>query len=227
MSGEPEIAVPARAMGDPARARMLSALLGERALSAGELARIARLSPSSTSEHLHVLAEAGLVLVDNQGRHRYYRLANSDVARAIESLQAIAPLAQVNSLRAHRASREMREARTCYDHLAGDLGLRVTDLLHREGIIDQLEVGSVGQPPKPFPDNQIVRALGLRESEGSRRPWTRGCLDWTGRRPHAAGQVGAQVLSAFRANGWITPRPDSRAVQLTTIGERRLQELES
>lgn len=214
-------------MGDPARARMLSALLGERALSSGELARVARLSPSSTSEHLHVLAEAGLVLVDNQGRHRFYRLANSDVARAIESLQAIAPLAQVNSLRAHRAAREMREARTCYDHLAGDLGLRVTDLLHREGIIDELEVGSVGQQPKPFPDNHIVRALALRESEGSRRPWTRGCLDWTGRRPHAAGQVGAQVLAAFRANGWITPRPDSRAVLLTTTGERRLQELES
>lgn len=227
MSGEPEIAVPARAMGDPARARMLSALLGERALSAGELARIARLSPSSTSEHLHVLAEAGLVLVDNQGRHRYYRLANSDVARAIESLQAIAPHAEVNSLRQHRASREMREARTCYDHLAGDLGLRLTDLLHQGGIIDELDVGSVGHQPKPFPDNQIVRALGLHESEGSRRPWTRGCLDWTGRRPHAAGQVGAQVLSAFRANGWITPRPGSRAVQLTTIGERRLQELES
>jgi DNA-binding transcriptional ArsR family regulator len=226
MSGEPEIAIPARAIGDPARARMLSALLGERALSSGELARVARLSPSSSSEHLRVLAEAGLVLVDTQGRHRFYRLANSDVARAIESLQAIAPLAQINSLRGHRASREMREARTCYDHLAGDLGLRLTDLLHQGGIIDQLEVGSIGLRPKPFPDNHIVRALGLHESDGSRRPWTRGCLDWTGRRPHAAGQVGAQVLSTFRSHGWITPRPDSRAVQLTTIGERRLQELE-
>jgi DNA-binding transcriptional ArsR family regulator len=102
---------------------MLSALFGHRALASGELARIARLSASTTSEHLRVLADAGLVLVDNQGRHRYYRLANSDVARAIESLQAIAPLAQVSSLRQHRASREMREARTCYDHLAGDLGL--------------------------------------------------------------------------------------------------------
>lgn len=227
MSGEPEIAVPARAIGDPARARMLSALLGERALSSGELGRIARLSPSSTSEHLHLLAEAGLVLVDNQGRHRFYRLANSDVARAIESLQAIAPLARISSLRQHRASREMREARTCYDHLAGDLGLRLTDLLHQGGIIDELVVGSVGQPPKPFPDNHIVRTLGLREPDGSRRPWTRGCLDWTGRRPHAAGQVGAQVLAAFRANGWITPRPDTRAVQLTTAGEHLLQELES
>lgn len=226
MSGEPDIAVPARALGDPARSRIAQVLLGNRAIPAGELARIAGLSASTTSEHLRVLTDAGIVTVDQHGRNRYYRLTNSNVSHAIEALQAIAPRLEIRSLRQHLVSEQLREGRTCYDHLAGDLGLRLTDLLVREGIIAELEVGRVSHPPEPLPTGPVVTMLGIGPPQG-RRPWARGCLDWTGRRPHVAGQVGAQIITALHAKEWITSRTTSRAVQLTDAGESGLRELEA
>jgi DNA-binding transcriptional ArsR family regulator len=224
--GEPDISVPARALGDPARGRIVSALLGDRSVPAGELARTAGVSASTTSEHLRVLVGAGLLTVDSRGRNRFYRLADSDVSHAIEALQAIAPLTEVRSLRQHRVSEQLRAGRTCYDHLAGDLGLRVTDLLTDAGIVHDLQVGAVSPPAEPFPRGPIVESLGIRPSTGS-RPWARGCLDWTGRRVHVAGQVGAQILTAMESQEWIDRRPDSRAVRLTARGDEQLRELES
>ncbi|MDA8183367.1 MAG: helix-turn-helix transcriptional regulator [Actinomycetota bacterium] len=226
MSGEPDIAVPARALGDPARGRIVSALLGNRAIPAGELARIAGLSASTTSEHLRVLADAEIIIADQRGRNRYYRLTGSDVSHAIEALQAIAPQIEARSLRQHRVSEELRQARTCYDHVAGDLGLRLTDLLVRQKIITELAVGCVTHPPQPFPNGPVATMLGIRPPRG-RRPWARGCPDWTGRRPHVAGQVGAQILTALQATRWITSRVTSRAVELTEAGERGLHQLEA
>jgi DNA-binding transcriptional ArsR family regulator len=225
MSGEPDIAVPAHALGDPARGRIVAALLGQRALPAGELARVAGIAASTASGHLRVLEDAGIVTADHQGRHRYYRLAGSDVSHAIEALMAIAPRTEIRSLKQHRVSAEIRAARTCYDHLAGDLGLRLADLLVREGIVGQLETGVTAGPPDPFPASPVTTALGVQPPHG-RRPWARGCLDWTGRRPHVAGQVGAQVLRTLQASGWITLRATSRAVRLTEAGERGLAEIE-
>lgn len=226
MSGEPDIAVPARALGDPVRARIVTALLGDRALPAGELARAAGVAASTASEHLRHLSAAGVVRAEQQGRHRYYRLAGGHVARAIEALQAIAPRGEVRSLRQHRVSAALREARTCYDHLAGDLGLRITDLLVRHRVVGPLRAGSTTCPPTPFPDGPLVAALGIGPPRG-RRAWARGCQDWTGRRPHVAGQVGAQVLASLRKGAWVVPLRDSRAVRLTEEGERQLRALES
>lgn len=226
MTGEPDIAVPARAIGDPARGRIVQALLGNRAIPAGELARIAGLSASTTSEHLRVLMDAGIVVADQRGRNRYYRLTGSDVSRAIESLQAIAPRIEVRSLRQHRVSEELRFGRTCYDHLAGDLGLRLTDLLVRNGITGELEAGQAADPPEPLPTGPVAMMLGIGPPQG-RRPWARGCLDWTGRRPHIAGQVGARMLTTLRDSGWITSRASSRAVRLTDAGEQILRDLET
>ena len=226
MSGEPDIAIPARALGDPARGLIASALLGNRQIPAGELARAAGVSPSTASEHLHVLRAAGIVEVEHRGRNRFYRLADEDVARAIEALQAIAPTSPVRSLRQSSISIELRSARTCYDHLAGDLGLRIMDLLTATAVVPALAVGSVAQAPQPFPGGVVVEMLGLRAPEG-RRPWVRGCLDWSGRRPHAGGQLGAQVLETFEANGWIVRRRTSRAVRLTPPGESALALLET
>lgn len=226
MRGEPDIAVPARALGDPVRGRMVSALLGGRAIPAGDLARAGGVSASTASEHLRVLQAAGIIAVDRRGRHRFYRLVSSDVARAIEVLQAISPRVEVRSLRQHSVSEELRAARTCYDHLAGDLGLRITDLLTGAGVVADLRIGEPGFPSHPFPSGPIVEALRIQPPQG-RRPWVRGCLDWTGRRAHLAGQLGAQILLAVEEQGWITRRPDGRAVRLRAEGESRLRELEA
>lgn len=226
MSGEPDIAVPARALGDPARGRIVIALLGGRSIPAGDLARAAGVSASTASEHLRVLLAAGIVEVDHRGRHRFFRLASSEVANAVEALQAIAPHTEIRSLRQHHVSEELRAARTCYDHLAGDLGLRMADLLVTSGVVSELTVGESSSPPEPFPQTPLVRALRIRPPHG-RRPWARGCLDWTGRRAHVAGQVGAQIFSAMDAQGWVTRRAGSRAVRLTDLGAARLAELES
>jgi len=226
MDGEPDVSVPARALGDSARGLIASALLGNRQIPAGELARIAGVSPSTASEHLHVLMGAGLIEVENRGRNRFYRLANEDVARAIEALQAVSPTRQVRSLRQSTISADLRSARTCYDHLAGDLGLRFTDLLVAAGITPTLTVGIVANAPQPFPHGVIVETLGLRAPEG-RRPWTGGCLDWSGRRPHAGGQLGAQVLEVLEANNWVARMATSRAVRLTPRGEEATRSLEA
>ena len=226
MRGEPDISAPARALGDPARGRIVTALLGDRAIPASELARIAGVAASTASEHLRVLVNSGIVVVSTQGRNRFFRLANGDVSHAVEALQAIAPRAEIRSLRQHRVSDELRQARTCYDHLAGDLGLRITDLLGAAGVVSGVEVGATAHAPDPFPRGAIVQALGIRPSTGP-RPWLRGCLDWTGRRAHVAGHLGAQILHTMESNEWIVRRPDSRAVRLTTWGSEQLIHLES
>ncbi|WP_435081096.1 ArsR/SmtB family transcription factor [Clavibacter michiganensis] len=225
MSGEPDISVPARALGDPARARMVAALLGDRAMPAGDLAREAGVSASTASEHLRTLLDARLVDVEHRGRNRLYRLAGSEVSRAVEALQGIAPSTEIQSLRAHRVSRELRAGRTCYDHLAGDLGLRVTDLLVGAGVVDIVRIGEPADPLDPFPQGPVVAALGIVPPSG-RRPWVRGCLDWTGRRAHVAGQLGTQVLRSMEAQGWILRPSTGRAVQLTSTGADALALLE-
>lgn len=223
--GEPDVAVPARALGDPARGRIAAALMGGRAFPAGELAQIAGVSASTASEHLRILIEANIVTFTPQGRNRYYQLANADVARAMEALQAIAPRSEIRSFRQHRVSKALRAGRTCYDHLAGDLGLRITDLLVAEGAVEPLTAGAAYAVLEPFPEDPLAQALSLQPPRG-RRPWARGCLDWTGRRPHVAGQLGDQVCASMLTQGWIIRSKTSRAVRLRDEGERALCELE-
>lgn len=225
MSGEPDISVPARALGDPARALIASALLGNRQIPASDLARVAGVSASTASEHLRILMDAGLLDVQQRGRNRFYRLAGEGAARAVEALQGIAPFREVRSLRQSTISADLRRARTCYDHLAGDLGMRITDLLTRSGLVTQLAVGQSANAPSPFPQGGLVDALKLRPPRGA-RPWARGCLDWSSRQPHVAGQLGAQVLATFETEEWVTRRVTSRAVRLTARGEDMLVALE-
>ncbi|WP_088319676.1 helix-turn-helix transcriptional regulator [Kineosporia sp. R_H_3] len=228
--GPADLSVPARAMAEPARARMLDALVDGRAWTASELARAAGVAASTASGHLKVLTDHGLVTVTASGRHRYFALAGPDVARAVEALQAIAPRLTVRSLRQQRVSADLRAGRTCYDHLAGDLGLRVTDLLVDAGCLAAPETGRDVPLADPLPAHPVVERFAVAAvataPAGGRRPVARGCLDWTGRRPHLAGRLGAHLLTVFRDRGWVEPRPGSRALRLTATGAEVLAALE-
>lgn len=220
--------VPAALIGDPARAAMLLELLGAGRRSVGDLARVAGVAPSTASAHVRALADAGLVRTDRAGRQRLVRLAGADVARALEALLVIAPARAPRSLRGHRVAADLVAGRTCYDHLAGDLGLRVTDLLVRVGVAPSLTPGGTAGAPRSWPPHPVVTAWRLRALDPTaRRPFTRGCQDWTGGRPHLAGRLGRQVLDVLTGEGWLEPRPGSRAVRLTGRGERGLADLEA
>lgn len=212
------IATIAALIGDPARANILSALMGGQALTAGELSWHAGVGAPTTSGHLAKLTEAGLLEVERQGRHRYYRLASHDIAQAMESLMAVATAGP----RRHRPpgpkDEALRAARTCYDHLAGRLGTALADRLNDLGFVILGDGGAlVTEEGRGFLDG-----LGLRfpESGESRRPLCRACLDWSERRPHLAGRLGAALLSCSLERGWIVRIPDSRAVTITDAGSK-------
>lgn len=210
------IATIAALIGDPARANILSALMGGQALTAGELSWHAGVGAPTTSGHLAKLTEAGLLEVERQGRHRYYRLASADIAQAMESLMAVATAGP----RRHRPfgpkDEALRAARTCYDHLAGRLGTALADRLNDLGLVILGDGGAlVTEEGRGFLDG-----LGLRfpEAGESRRPLCRACLDWSERRPHLAGRLGAALLTCSLERGWIVRIPDSRAVTITDAG---------
>jgi DNA-binding transcriptional ArsR family regulator len=218
MDGEADIARVAAAIGHPARGRMLTAMLGGRALPATDLARAGGVSRSTASAHLAQLTGAGLVVVERQGRHRYHRLADGQVAEAIERLAAIAPPLPIRSLGSSNRNTAMRAARSCYDHLAGALGVGLADRLCELGALDRgtLEL----RDPDPFAALGVdVATLGR-----GRRPLTRHCIDWTERRPHLAGELGAGVLDRLLDRGWIVRRPRGRAVAVTPRGRAGLQD---
>jgi DNA-binding transcriptional ArsR family regulator len=218
VDGDVDIAAVAAVIGHPARARMLGALAGGRALPAADLARAAGVAPSTASAHLARLAEAGLVTVECRGRHRFHRLADVRVADAIEGLAAIAPPLPVRSLRESERTAAMRAARSCYDHLAGAVGVAVADALCARGALDLDSLAL--RDPGP------LRALGVDANglRGGRRPLTRSCLDWSERRPHLAGRLGAAVLDALLESGWLVRRPGGRAIAVTALGREGLGE---
>jgi DNA-binding transcriptional ArsR family regulator len=218
MDGEADIASVAAAIGHPARGRMLTAMLGGRALPATDLARAAGVSRSTASAHLAQLTGAGLVVVERLGRHRYHRLADEQVAEAIERLAAIAPPSAVRSLSEGNRATAQRAARSCYDHLAGALGVALADGLCAAGALDRASLEL--RDPEPFAALGVdVAALGR-----GRRPLTRSCLDWSERRPHLAGELGAAVLAALLDQAWVVRRPRGRAVAVTPRGRAGLHD---
>jgi DNA-binding transcriptional ArsR family regulator len=212
-----DISTPAALIGDPTRATFLTALADGTALPASELAERAGVSASTASVQLAKLVEGGLLEVERSGRHRYYRLADSGIAAAIESLAVIAPHRPARSLREGRRGSELQAARTCYDHLAGALGVALFDALQRRRLLTpELELTPRGA--------EQFGELGI-DVDGltrGRRPLTRLCLDWTERRHHLAGALGAALTSRFLELGWIEPRPESRAVRVTDTGRSAL-----
>jgi DNA-binding transcriptional ArsR family regulator len=224
MNAEPDRLVSdiAMAIGEPARVRILYCLLDGRARTSTELAAVAEVSASTTSAHLKRLAAAGLVRMLRQGKHRYYSLAGSDVARALESLSVVAGTGQ----RPYRprAPEPLRAARTCYDHLAGAAGVAVHDRLQSLGWL-RGTAPSVNEYEVSAEAMRVFRELGIDVAGASalRRRFACGCLDWSERRFHLGGALGAAFLAMARHRKWVRPHLDSRALTITDLGRRELR----
>lgn len=220
MSEVLDMAAIAALVGDPARANILCALLDGRALTASELAYAAHVSPQTASGHLGKLAAARLIVAVQQGRHRYYHLAGKHVAQMIESITAVAAIAPPR-LRPVRISDDMRSARMCYDHIAGRLGVTLADALQAQQHLEFADDGGVLTPS----GEDFLRTLGI-DVEGlrqSKRVFCRPCLDWSERRPHLAGSVGAALARRLMDLRWVTRMRDTRALTVTPLGRQKIE----
>lgn len=219
----PGLAALAGLIADETRAGFLLALLDGRAWTAGELARQAGVAASTASEHLGKLVAGGLLTEERQGRHRYVRLAGTEVAQLVEDLAAqVAPTAaeRPRTLRAAGAGSAMARARTCYDHLAGRLGITLTDALTSRGLVRQDTGFALTDAGLRWFD---TAGIGLDRT--GRRPLARACLDWTERRPHLAGTAGAALCRHALDARWCVRIGSERAVKVTPEGEHAFADL--
>ena len=226
MRVEPNIARVAALFGEPSRAAILTVLLDGRALPAGELARAAGVGDTAASGHLAKLVEGKLLAVEVEGRHRYLRLAGPAVAAVIEDLAQLTGQPAVLALpKLPPAARTLRLARSCYDHLAGELAVAVAaalekrrHLLRREG--KRYEIG--GASARRWFERQGIDLQALRPA---RYGVARQCLDWTERRPHLAGPLGASLFKAWCGAGWLKRhRTQPRLMEVTALGRRRFKQ---
>jgi DNA-binding transcriptional ArsR family regulator len=216
MTIAPQLAEVAHLVADPGRANILSALMDGRRLAAGELAEIAGVTPQTTSSHLAKLVRRELLTVEKRGPRRLYRLASPLVAQMLEGLMTVAAAGAPRFRPASRIDAEMRHARTCYDHLAGELGVALTDAMREHGhlLLDadggEMTAAGIG----------FLTGLGadLGVPARSRRPFCRPCLDWSERRPHLAGRVGTAIAELAFRQDWIRRRPRGRSVEVTEAG---------
>ncbi|WP_206239330.1 ArsR/SmtB family transcription factor [Novosphingobium terrae] len=221
------IAEIAALVGDPSRTAMLVALMDGRALTATELAHVAGVTPQTASSHLGRLAEAQLLTVAQQGRHRYYRLASSTVGAMLEGIMAVAAEPRRHTspkVRTGPRDAALRRARSCYDHLAGEVAVAIADRMGELGYIQHVDQGT----HLTEEGGAFLRSLGVdveqaRARVHRRRPLCRLCLDWSERRPHLAGTTGAALLTAFVEQGWMRPTDGSRALTISRLGFRALQ----
>jgi DNA-binding transcriptional ArsR family regulator len=213
---EPDFAFVAALAGEPARAAMLAALFDGRAMPAGELARAAGVSAGTASGHLSKLMEGGLVRVRAQGRHRYYELARPEIAEVLEALGSIARPGRVRSLSDSLRMERLRFARSCYNHLAGELAIALAEALVRDGALELDEDGfrlcERGR--------ELLAPLGIHTPALFPDPHAhvRACIDWTQRRPHISGPLGTALLNAFFACDALRRRSEPRALELTESG---------
>jgi DNA-binding transcriptional ArsR family regulator len=216
MDAEPSMASIGALVGVPARANILSALFDGRALTATELSYVAGVSPQTTSSHLAKLVDARLLVAESNGRHRYYRLAGPEIAEALEPLALIVAHKPVPARGRPRELETLRDARMCYDHLAGRLGVTIADALMRQKQLEPVDrdfrVTSRG--------TRLFQSLGidLGRVRAERRVFARQCLDWSERRPHLAGALGCAVATAFLERGWIKRARKGRQVFVSDSG---------
>ena len=213
-------------VGDPARANILTALMTGRALTASELAHQAGVTPQTASSHLAKLEAGGLIEPEKQGRHRYYRLSDPDVAGVLEGLAGLAARAGHMRVRTGPKDPALRRARICYDHLAGDLGVQMLDSLKKQRLVRQkkqdIELTAEGAR---FLENALQ--ISGEMLAHPRRPVCKACLDWSERRHHLAGTLGAAIMTRFTELKWAArdATPGSRVVNFSRAGEKRFAAL--
>jgi DNA-binding transcriptional ArsR family regulator len=210
-------------LADRSRAAICLALMDGRAWTAGELARAAGIAAPTATEHLNILVGAGLLAEQRQGRHRYVRLASAETARLLESLSVAAGQpAPARSLRTVRAAADLAAGRTCYDHLAGELGVQLYDALLGNGLVTETD----GLALTPAGRSWFTELAGPEALRPPRtRPLLRTCIDWTQRRQHLAGTLGAVLHGQLVDRSWIRHSPGSRAVRVTPAGTAALADL--
>ncbi|PTX56192.1 ArsR family transcriptional regulator [Litoreibacter ponti] len=220
MKDGPDISRIATLIADPGRANMLAALMSGKALTAGELAGEAGIQGQTASGHLTRLEEGGLITRERQGRHHYFRLADGDVAEVLEALMGLA--AKKGQLRTRTGPRdaELRQARVCYNHLAGEMGVALYDGLMARGVIaaqgDEVVLTAAGRAE--------MADLGIDLSTKSRSPECKSCLDWSARRMHLAGRLGRSILDHAFAQGWAKRPEGTRVVRFTGLGAPAFRE---
>ena len=213
-------------VGDPARANMLTALMSGRALTASELAQEAGITPQTASSHLSKLEAGGLVEPEKQGRHRYYRLTGEDIAGLLEMLEGLA--ARIGHMRVRTGPKDpaLRRARICYDHLAGDLGVHMLDSMKTQKLVRQKkqDIELTAEGTRFLEKNLQIAPEALAHP---RRPVCKACLDWSERRHHLAGTLGAALMTRFTELKWAArdSTPGSRVVNFTRNGEHRFAAL--
>lgn len=217
MKNGPDISHIAALIGDPARANMLSALISGKALTATELAGEAGITPQTASFHLKKLVEGGLLILRAQGRHRYFAIADEDVADMLNALMRLAEKGGHSRTRTGPRDAAMRMARSCYNHLAGDMGVALFDFLLKAEHIALIPDGLTLTPS----GRDFVRDFGidLAALEAKSSPLCRDCLDWSARRSHLAGSLGRAFLTRFEELGWAVRDPDSRAILFNNSGK--------
>ena len=207
-------------IGNPVRTRILWALLDGRAYTATELAVCTDTSAQNLSMHLSKLIQAGLLVSDSQGRHKYYRFARQEVAYAIEAISNLIPVKDQKRIVQKDDNSAIRQCRTCYDHLAGKVGVMITESLLKQELMmwQDKSFQITGAGIKFFAQLNID----IKELEMQRRAFARPCLDWSERKHHLAGSVGAALLHQMEAKDWVRRSKQSRAVKITTLGQKEL-----
>ena len=208
---------------EPARAKILWKLLDGKAYTASELGLYADVSPTSTSNHLSKLLKGNILKVSSQGRHRYYSFANDGVAHAVEALANLTSKRPTGTLKSNEEKKDIEYCRTCYDHLAGHVGVSIADAMVQKGYLE------INDSSYSITDTGwgFLFQIGITQKDfnNSRRPLTRQCLDWSERRPHIAGQLGALLLSTALERNWFKRINFSRELVVTSNGKKALYEL--
>jgi DNA-binding transcriptional ArsR family regulator len=218
MTGSAKLAVVAACAGDPARASMLQLLMDGRAFTAGELSAAAGVTAQTASGHLARMVDAGLLTVASQGRHRYYRLSSPLVAQMLEGMMVVAAS---NAVMTGPGNAAMRKARSCYDHLAGKLGVGIADRLVEAGHVTLTDEGGEVTPS----GKMFFMRLGIDVATPSHRVFCRPCLDWSERRYHLAGVLGDRIMHFCFDEGWVKQKPKDRVVEITPLGVRKFREV--
>ncbi|KWW20688.1 MULTISPECIES: helix-turn-helix domain-containing protein [Peribacillus] len=222
MNANPNVAMIATLVSEASRAAILTTLLDGRYHTTSELAYMAGIEPQTASFHLAKMVDVNIVTVEKQGRHRYYGIQNQEVAQVMESFLSIAPPIEIKSLKQASEAKAMRLARTCYDHLAGNLGVQLTESLVKMGVLYEDKNGfSVTEKGEAFFSNFQIDCKKIKKK---RRSFTHKCLDWSERRHHLSGALGNALLERLLELNWIQRLPNTRAIKITPDGKKGLKE---